>query len=184
MIHEDTLTSLPTEHLHPERGRRGVLCQIGQEVRRPNPGEVHHLRLEICPVWIVQVSAGFRLLLRFRKAKAECGADQPQPLRPIHPPAAPQGLLRHSWGFITNMRLEAGPAWAKEGNLDPSCKDFGVERGLPSASVSLCIAVGHKIQFPSSDLSGVILKPCNLFCCVCAPFHFKMFSYFIFGCSM
>ena len=162
-ISEDTLTSLATECFCPERGRRGVLRQIRQEVRRPNPGQVHHLGLEIRPVRIVQVSTALHLLSGLGGGQGPHAHQQPLGQLGTH--------HIHEAGGRTSLgeRGKSGPF-------------LGALRGretLPSALVSLCMAIGHKILFPSSDLSGVILKPYDLFGCVWGPhFIFKMFGYF------
>lgn len=162
------MTLLPTEHFHPECGRRGVLCQIRPEVRRPDPGEVHHLGLEIRPVGIVQVSTGFHLPKASRSVRLSLAQGSPRPLRHLPLPAAPRVLLRPSWDFTTYMRLEAGPAWAEGGTSGPFVGwGWGLQgrEALPSFP-SDCNRT-QTLLFPSLALSGIMVKLCNLFWAVC-----------------
>lgn len=141
------LGSPSPERLGPECGSRGVLRQVGQEVRRPGPGEVHHLGLEIRPFWVIQVSPA--------------GGVQTSPPRsvPSHPhlPGGRTGLGESG----ENRPLLGGPQG----------------RGaLSGASVSLDNATGPGILVFPPHLSAVITKPCDLFwgVCVCSLFYFQI----------
>lgn len=95
--------------------------------------------------WVSPVEALWRPRL------SSSGAPAPASTPPPHPIPAPElpghSSSTQSWGFVSHVRLEAGPAWGERGSVEPFLGGLHNRRTQPGASVFLDVAIEHRTLF-------------------------------------